>query len=190
MSAAALIEQLHAHGIRLVADSNGVNLRVIGKPLTHALRQQVLSQKAELLTYLQRPAANAPTLHDWHAADQAYQLHVAHCPQCRSAGQGYGQRCEEGAALWRVYQAAPMPARGKRQQPAPTRHQPAKASPAAPAMPPDLARLLRAAMLACDYWGDDAAAREAMQQDCLSMPAESRQELAAYFQRMYGGKIQ
>ena len=191
MSAAALIEQLHAHGIRLVADSNGVNLRVIGKPLTHDLRQQVLSQKAELLTYLaQKQAANEPALHDWKEQDRAYQQHVAHCPQCCNAGQGRGQRCEEGAALWRVYQAAPMPARGKRQQHAPKRQQPAKASPAAPAMPPDLARLLRAAMLACDYWGDEAAAKEAMQQDCLSIPPESRQELAAYFQRMYGGKIQ
>lgn len=34
MSAAALIEQLHAHGIRLVAANDGVNLRVSGKPLT------------------------------------------------------------------------------------------------------------------------------------------------------------
>lgn len=178
MSAAALIAELHAHGIHLAAANDGVNLRVSGKPLPPDLRHQVLSQKAELLTYLQRPAANAPTLHDWHAADQAYQLHVAHCPQCRSAGQGHGQRCGSGATLWRAYQDAPVPA-----------YRPTRPAQPAP-IPQDLASLLKAAMLACDYWGDGDAAREAMRQDCLNTPADKRKELAAYFQQMYGGKIQ
>lgn len=180
MSAAALIEQLHAHGIRLVAANDGVNLRVSGKPLTPDLRQQVLKHKTELLAYLAaKPAANDPTLQDWQAADQAYQLHACHCPQCRAAGRGHGQRCEEGTVIWRVYQNAPIP----------TCRSISHAKPA-PVPPPDLALLLQAAMLACDHWGDGKDAREAMRQDCLNTPADKRKELAAYFQQMYGGKLQ
>mgnify|MGYP003358256026 CR=1 FL=1 len=177
MSAAALIEQLHAHGIQLVAANDGVNLRISGRPLTPDLRQQVLNHKTELLAYLTaKPAANEPALHDWEGTDRAYQQHVAHCPQCRSAGQGYGTRCEAGAELWQAHQSAPAPAKLT------------KAHPAPPAMPYSLTALLQAAMLACDYWGDGAEAREAMRQDCLAIPADKRLELAAYFQQMYGGK--
>ena len=137
MSAAALIEQLHAYGIRLVAANDGVNLRISGKPLTPDLRQQVLKHKTELLAYLAaKPAANDPTLQDWQAADQAYQLHACHCPQCRAAGRGHGQRCEEDTVIWRVYQNAPIP----------TCRSISHAKPA-PVPPPDLALLLQAAML-------------------------------------------
>ena len=184
MSAAALIEQLHAHGIRLVAANDGVNLRVSGKPLPPDLRQQVLSHKTELLAYLAaKPVANDPALHDWETTDRAYQQHVAHCPQCRSAGQGYEARCEAGAELWQAHQSAPMPAKLAKARPAL-----APSRPAPSATPHSLATLLQAAMLACDYWGDGASAREAMRQDCLSIPADKREELAEYFQQMYGGK--
>ena len=64
----------------------------------------------------------------------------------------------------------------------------APSRPAPSATPHSLATLLQAAMLACDYWGDGASAREAMRQDCLSIPADKREELAEYFQQMYGGK--
>ena len=48
---------------------------------------------------------------DWPAADKAYQLHHASCPQCRAAGlnpRGL-DRCQDGAELWATYQQAGDP---------------------------------------------------------------------------------
>jgi len=42
----------------------------------------------------------------WHAMDQAYHQHHFACPTCISAGQGRGQRCETGHALWLAYSEA------------------------------------------------------------------------------------
>ena len=53
-------------------------------------------------------------------------------------------------------------------------------------MPPDLADLLRAAMLACDFWGDGAKDREAMRLHCLTVPIHQRRDLMAYFVEHYG----
>lgn len=45
---------------------------------------------------------------DWRAADDAYQAHHFACTACKAAGRGeaYGERCDEGAMLWRRYEAA------------------------------------------------------------------------------------
>lgn len=154
----------------------------------HQLEEEKAQQPPRLIS-IQPPAipamepANEPALYDWEATDRAYQQHVTHCPQCRSAGQGYGARCEAGAELWQAHQSAPAPAKLTK---APSALAPS--CPAPPATPYSLAILLQAAMLACDYWGDGAGAREAMRQDCLAIPKDKRLELAAYFQQMYGGR--
>lgn len=98
----------------------------------HQLEEEK-AQKPPRLISIQPPVipamepANDPALHDWEATDRAYQQHVAHCPQCRSAGQGYGARCEAGAALWQAHQSAPMPAKLAKAHPAlaPSRPRPA-----------------------------------------------------------------
>ena len=124
------------------------------------------------------PAANDPTMADWKTLDRAYLTHHAQCHQCRSAGRGYGQRCGTGAALWRSYEAAPTPFDKK---PKPVRN-PVQQQ----AIPPDMADLLQAAMLACDFWGDGVKDREAMRQHCLTVPVHQRRDLMAYFVEHYG----
>lgn len=52
--------------------------------------------------------------------------------------------------------------------------------------PPDLQALLQAAMLECDYYGDDAAAREVMRHDCATVEPHHRRALEALFRREYG----
>ena len=181
MSAVSLIAELHANGIRLVAANDGKNIKAQGKPLTPELRQRVLAHKAELLERLHscpRPAANDSTLADWKTLDRAYLAHHAQCHQCRSAGRGYGQRCGTGSSLWRSYEVAPTPFDKK---PKPVR-KPVQQQ----AMPPDLADLLQAAMLACDFWGDGAKDREAMRQHCMTVPIHQRRDLMAYFVEHYG----
>lgn len=41
---------------------------------------------------------------DWHAAAEAYHQHHFSCTACKSAGQGRGERCNTGSALWAIYQ--------------------------------------------------------------------------------------
>lgn len=47
------------------------------------------------------------------------------------------------------------------------------------------ADLLKAAMRACDAWGDDEPAREAMRAQCLEVPFHLRGDLLAYFAAAY-----
>lgn len=42
----------------------------------------------------------------WREAARAAQQHQMACRQCAAAGQGYGQRCEQGRSLWDAYRAA------------------------------------------------------------------------------------
>lgn len=42
----------------------------------------------------------------WREAARAAQRHQVSCRQCAAAGQGYGQRCERGQALWLAYKSA------------------------------------------------------------------------------------
>lgn len=46
--------------------------------------------------------------------------------------------------------------------------------------------LLGTAMLACDFHGDGDAARAAMRDDCIALPAEQRADLHAHFTQAYG----
>ncbi len=48
------------------------------------------------------------------------------------------------------------------------------------------ADLLKAAMLACDHWGDSPADRELMRADCLAMPDDLKADLLAHFRKTYG----
>ena len=125
------------------------------------------------------PAANDPAMADWKTLDRAYLAHHVQCPQCMAAGRGYGQRCGTGATLWRRYQTAPYPFYPF------DRRRPVQRSVRKQA-DIDLADLIRAAMLDCDFWGDGADKREAMRQHCLTMPTHQRRELAAYFLNLYG----
>ena len=145
-------------------------------PVTPVTPQNRYDGKAIMETPI--PAANDPTLTDWKTLDRAYLAHHTQCHQCRSAGRGYGQRCGTGAALWRSYEAAPTPFDKK---PKPVRNPVQKQ-----AMPPDLADLLQAAMLACDFWNDNKDDREAMRQHCLTVPIHQRRDLMAYFVEHYG----
>lgn len=47
------------------------------------------------------------------------------------------------------------------------------------------AKLLDAAMRACDHWGDGPQAREQMRQDCLNTPHRQRADLLAHFLATY-----
>lgn len=48
---------------------------------------------------------------DWYAADRAYQLHHLSCQLCIAAGTSptRHERCDEGAALWTIYNEAGDP---------------------------------------------------------------------------------
>lgn len=47
---------------------------------------------------------------DWHAADAAYQLHHANCPDCIAAGKNPSlPRCLQGQELWDQYNQAGEP---------------------------------------------------------------------------------
>lgn len=50
---------------------------------------------------------------------------------------------------------------------------------------PVLDELLTAALRACDYWGDDYAARQQMMDDCHAIPPDKRQEWIDYFVQQY-----
>lgn len=42
---------------------------------------------------------------DWHSTAVAYHQHHFGCPTCGAAGQGRGERCKTGSALWTTYQS-------------------------------------------------------------------------------------
>ncbi len=120
-------------------------------------------------------AANDASMADWHALDRAYLDHHMQCQECRTAGRRRGDRCATGAALWRAYEAAPVPW----QQPEPQRRR-------APSQEEQsLSSLHRAAMLACDYWGDSETQRQAMRQWCYAVPAAERGKWTHDFRTTY-----
>ena len=123
-------------------------------------------------------AANDASMVDWHALDRAYLDHHLQCIQCKAAGRRRGERCATGAALWRAYESASLPWV--------TPEKARRAKPAAPS--PDaqkLDRLQRAAMRACDFWGDGEEARQQMRQWCESVPEAERQVWIHYFRTTY-----
>lgn len=52
------------------------------------------------------PAPATAPAPDWRQADADYLRHHFACSSCCAAGQGRGQRCAAGAALWTTYEAA------------------------------------------------------------------------------------
>ena len=48
------------------------------------------------------------------------------------------------------------------------------------------AALVKAAMLACDYWGDSPADRDLMRLECLATPAHLQSDLLNHFKKTYG----
>lgn len=47
------------------------------------------------------------------------------------------------------------------------------------------AELLKAAMVACDHWGDSEPARQAMRDECLALPPHLQADLLAHFTNAY-----
>lgn len=47
------------------------------------------------------------------------------------------------------------------------------------------AELLKAALLACDHWGDSEAARQQMRDECLALPPHQQANLLAHFRQTY-----
>lgn len=48
--------------------------------------------------------------------------------------------------------------------------------------------LVKAAMLACDHWGDSPADRAEMKRECLATPAHLQADLLNHFLKTYGAK--
>lgn len=48
--------------------------------------------------------------------------------------------------------------------------------------------LVKAAMLACDHWGDSPADRDLMRLECLATPAQLQADLLNHFTKTYGAK--
>lgn len=125
-------------------------------------------------------AANDDSMADWHPLDRAYLDHHMQCQECRTAGRRRGDRCATGAALWRAYEAAPLPW----QQPEPQQRQ------ARSQDEQSLSNLYRAAMLACDCWSNNEAQRQAMRQWCDAVPAAERGKWTHYFRTTYSTERQ
>lgn len=50
------------------------------------------------------------------------------------------------------------------------------------------AELLKAALLACDHWGDSEAARQQMRDECLALPPHLQAGLIEHFRQTYGAR--
>lgn len=91
----------------------------------------------------QRPAPSTREAHDH------YMTHHWRCPTCSAAGQGYGQRCGEGARLWADYNDAAQRERAERED---AKSQQTASAPAVPILTPEQQRRL--------WWGEPASAEE------------------------------
>ncbi len=183
-SAMQMIRRMATDGVMLRSSGDALKLR---GPAAAVRRwtPEVREAKSLLLACLRSDrlndvtaASHAPiTQAEWLALDRAYQDHHFRCPVCIAAGKGYGERCGVGAILWRSYEATLTPFDKKPK----SVREPAQQPVLQEAMPPDLAALIQAAMLACDFWGDGAEARESMRQQCQTVPAHQRRDLTEYF---------
>jgi hypothetical protein len=91
----------------------------------------------------QRPAPSMREAHD------RYMAHHWGCPTCSAAGQGYGQRCAEGARLWDAYNDAAQRERAGREA---AKRQQMASAPDLPALSDEDRRRL--------WWGQPASAEE------------------------------
>ncbi len=127
------------------------------------------------------PAANAPAPAPtpsgptWRELDRAYLAHHQQCSACQCAGRRRGDRCAVGAALWRAYEAAPVPW----QIPASVKRQETTQK------DQNLDALHWAAMRACDFWGDSEAQQQAMREWCDLVPPAERTAWINYCRTIY-----
>ena len=110
---AHLLNQLDAAGIHLEMD--GDRIAAPAGVLTDDLRQSIREHRDELVKWLTTDAANDERELDfwkeqtsWRERSTAYYMHHLSCATCIAAGRGrmYGERCADGAGLWKNYQEA------------------------------------------------------------------------------------
>lgn len=131
LTAQRIIEKATAAGIKLsLAPAGGLAVTPASK-LTPDLRELIRAGKTELVLWFEKeavptevlveeyrlytrliPSASPPPPPEpkadpstWHELAQAYHAHHFKCPTCCAAGQGRGQRCGAGSALWTSYQS-------------------------------------------------------------------------------------
>ena len=108
MIAAAVLDTLHDAGLVLeLTPEHAVKVSPASR-LTSELRTLIRNHKGELVALLE--AANddqhEPAKADWHELAATYYSHHFGCTTCIAAGRGrmYGERCADGALLWKNYQ--------------------------------------------------------------------------------------
>ena len=107
-----VLELVRRLGVEVIAADGRIGLRGPAEARAR-LRPLVKQHKPELLALLtQAPAVPAPSMREAH---DAYLAHHWRCPTCSAAGQGYGQRCAEGAQLWDAYNDAAKRERAERE---------------------------------------------------------------------------
>ena len=133
MQALQLLEAFTAAGLA-VSLTPDYGLKVTpAKALTEDLRASIKTHKAVLVDYLLHSATNVPSQDEQELIEERaaimeydggvertqaerlaklhtdYLLHHWQCPNCCGAGQGRGQRCTVGAALWAAYDGEVAP---------------------------------------------------------------------------------
>lgn len=109
----ALLEELWSAGIDLELTPEG-GIAVPAGMLSDAQRQAIRAHRPQLVELLQQTHGKADAVivdffhvdAPWRALAQAYQQHANTCPHCVTAGQGRGQRCNDGWPLWDAYTIA------------------------------------------------------------------------------------
>ena len=110
---AHLLNQLDAAGIHLEMD--GDRIAAPAGVLTDDLRQSIREHRDELIHWLTTEAAIDAYERSldvwkeqtrWRERSTAYYMHHFGCATCIAAGRGrgYGERCADGAELWKNYQ--------------------------------------------------------------------------------------
>ena len=108
---ADLLNRLDEAGIHLEMD--GEFIAAPAGVLTDDLRQSIREHRDELVKWLTTEAANDERELDfwkdqtsWRERSTSYYVHHFGCTTCIAAGRGrmYGERCADGALLWKNYQ--------------------------------------------------------------------------------------
>jgi hypothetical protein len=103
----SLLDTLHDAGLTLTLKPDGKLNVAPSSRLTDELRELVRVGKADMLRWYAMKAANElpepakPAT--WKELAAAYYRHHFACKVCIAAGQGYGNRCGVGVAMWRRY---------------------------------------------------------------------------------------
>jgi hypothetical protein len=123
-----VLNACHSAGLSIaVTPDQGLKLTP-KSAITPELRETLKAYKSVLVDYLSHHAANAPSiepssrepatevkekpltsfhvLQGWRREAETYHLHHFKCKWCMAAGQGRGQRCNEGQSLHDSYLSA------------------------------------------------------------------------------------